>query len=136
MNQVCLMSKRALALLVMCLIAGTAAQAQTGGGGGHGGRGGGGGRSSQPSTSASTADSAPRPPATPLSDIEIIGVITAIDKGAGRVTIAYQPVEALNWPAGAMPFVVSKDALLKDASVGEKVRFKLQSQQITELRPF
>jgi Cu/Ag efflux protein CusF len=77
-----------------------------------------------------------RPPAKALSSIAITGVIQSIDPQHGRVTIAYDDVEALNWPAGTMPFVVSKTALLKDATVGEKVRFKLESQQISEMEPY
>jgi Cu/Ag efflux protein CusF len=71
-----------------------------------------------------------------VGSIDIIGVIKAIDPNNNRVTIAYEDVEALNWPAGTMPFVVSKTALLKAASVGEKVRFRLESQQISALTPY
>jgi Cu(I)/Ag(I) efflux system protein CusF len=71
-----------------------------------------------------------------LSKIEIVGVIKAIDPEASRITIAYEPVDALDWPAGTMPFVVSKPALLTAAAVGQKVRFRLESQQITDLTPF
>jgi Cu/Ag efflux protein CusF len=45
-------------------------------------------------------------------------------------------VDALDWPAGTMPFVVAKPALLDGATVGEKVRFKLESQQISELTAY
>ena len=66
----------------------------------------------------------------------MVGVIKAIDLENGRLTIAYEPVDALDWPAGTQPFVVGKAALLKDRAVGEKVRFKLESQQISTIRPF
>lgn len=78
----------------------------------------------------------PAPPLKATSTIEIIGVIKAIDASNNRVTIAYDDVEALSWPAGTMPFVVSKAELLKGASVGEKVRFKIESQQISSLAPY
>ena len=129
----------------MALVPAAAAHAQYGGGmgGGGGGMGGGGGhkghggRSQDPSSSPSPASpERPPPPATPLNKIEIVGVIKAIDRATDRITIAYEAVDALNWPAGTMPFGVSETALLKDAAVGEKVRFKLQSQQISELHPF
>jgi Cu(I)/Ag(I) efflux system protein CusF len=68
--------------------------------------------------------------------VEIVGVIKSIDPAAGRITINYEPVEALNWPAGTTPFVVSKTALLSAASVGQRVRFHLESQQIADLKPF
>jgi Cu/Ag efflux protein CusF len=134
------MSKRAFSVLTLCfLLAAPAAHAQIGGGGGRGGGGGGrgGGQKSQaPSSSAPTPSSTAIPQQTPLSKIEIVGVIKAIDPAAARVTISYEPVDALDWPAGTMPFVVAKPGLLDGAKVGEKVRFKLESQQISQLTPF
>lgn len=121
------MLKRLIPLLMICLAVASAAQAQGGGGRGRGG-GGGGGRGGPPAGSAS--------PAKPFSEPEIVGVVKAIDVDSGRVTIAYEAVEALNWPAGTQPFGVSKSALLKDLTVGEKVRFRLESQQIATIRPF
>jgi Cu/Ag efflux protein CusF len=130
------MSKRFAAIVTLCVIAATAAHAQYGGGGGGGGRGGRGGRTqTPPSNPTSTPTPAPAP-AKPVSSIEIVGVIKAIDPNNSRVTIAYEDVEALNWPAGTMPFVVSKAELLKGATVGQKVRFKLDSQQISSLTPY
>jgi Cu/Ag efflux protein CusF len=123
------MLKRAIPLLMIFLAAASAAEAQ---GGGGRGRGGGGGRGGPPAGSASPAAHAAKPFAEP----EIVGVVKAIDAGAGRVTIAYEPVEALSWPAGTQPFAVSKTALLKDLTVGEKIRFRLESQQIATIRPF
>ena len=114
------MSKRILPLLMIGLMAATAAQAQSpggGGGGGHG-RGGHGGRPSGGSTTTPT-DSTPLPRAKPVNQIEIIGVVRAIDPATDRITIAYEAVDARGWPAGTMPFVVSKTALLKDVTVGE-----------------
>jgi|SRR5579862_4959109 len=125
------MLKRLIPLLVICLAA-TSAQAQSGGG--HGRGGGGGGRGGGQSRGSAAAP--PAPAAKPFAEPEIIGVVKAVDLEAGRVTIAYEPVEALNWPAGTQPFVVSKSALLKDVTAGEKVRFTLESQQISAIRPF
>lgn len=122
-------------LLSMALLIGTSAQAQATGGHGHGG-GGRGGRSPSGSSSAPAPDSAPTPRPVSTDQIEIVGVIRAIEPADDRVTIAYEPVEALNWPAGSMPFVVASPTLLKTATVGEKVRFKLDSEQISDLRPF
>ena len=120
-------------LAPISLLAATVAQAQMGGGHGHGGRG---GQAPSGAQSTSAVDSAPAPRPTPANQVEIVGVVTAIDVAAGRVTIAYDAVEALNWPAGAMPFVVGNPALLTGVSVGEKVRFKLDSEQIYALEPF
>ena len=126
--------------LALCLMAATAAHAQYGGGlgggggggGGHrhgGGGGGGGGGSSSPSQGPARPAQKPMP----VSDTDIIGVVKAIDPASGRITIAYEPVLVRNWPAGTMPFVVAKPDLLTAATVGEKVRFKLDIQQIIEL---
>jgi hypothetical protein len=35
-----------------------------------------------------------------------------------------------------MPFAVAKPELLAGVTTGEKVRFKLDSEQITDLKPF
>jgi Cu/Ag efflux protein CusF len=63
-------------------------------------------------------------------------VVDAIDLDAKRITIAYEAVDELGWPHGTMPFAVYKADLLKTVSVGERVRFKLDAQQITELTPY
>jgi len=132
------MAKRVVSIVIVCVMAATAAHAQVGGGGrggggGHGGRGGG----SHPAPTDPTSSNAPaRAAPKPVSSIEIVGVIKAIDAANSRVTIAYEAVEALGWPAGTMPFVVSKTALLRDATVGEKVRFTLDSEQISSLSPY
>jgi hypothetical protein len=127
------MLKRIVPILAICLIASTPAHAQFGGGGrGHGGRDG-------PSPNSSSPTPAPPPPApllTPLDKIEIVGVVKAIGPEPDRIVIAYDAVDALNWPRGTMPFVVAKPDLLKGATVGEKVRFKLESQQISEMKPY
>jgi Cu/Ag efflux protein CusF len=71
-----------------------------------------------------------------MSEVFGVGVVQSVDAQAGRVTIAYEPIEGVNWPAGTMPFAVTKSALLEGVTVGEKVVFRLESQQIAELRPF
>jgi Cu/Ag efflux protein CusF len=144
------MARRNVIILAALLIAtASAADAQFGGGmgGGGGGRGGGmggggghrgGGRRQQPSDTPSSS-TAPAPQArreTPLNKVEIVGVVKAIDTTGERLTIAYQPVDALNWPAGTMPFVVAKTDILSKVSVGEKVRFRIESQQISDLEPY
>jgi len=71
-----------------------------------------------------------------MSAIFGVGVVQAVDVAGGRVTIAYEPIEGINWPAGTMPFQVAKSALLEGVVPGEKVRFRLESQQIADLKPF
>jgi hypothetical protein len=138
---------RFLVPLVIVLAAAAApAQAQYGPSqGGQGGQGGGeghghGGRgrspSGGPSNPASTAPTpVPKPP-KPENQIEIVGVVKAIDPAGRRVTIAYEAVDGLGWPRGTMPFTVYKTALLTTLTVGEKIRFKLDSQQITDAQPY
>ena len=127
------MLKRLAPYLTIFLLAASTAHAQSGGGHGHGNRGDG-----APSSSSPTAAPAPAaiPRQTPANQIEIVGVVREIAPDSGRVTIAYEAVDALSWPAGTMPFAVSKPSLLKGVSVGAKVRFKLDSQQISDLKPF
>ncbi|HZZ32271.1 MAG TPA: copper-binding protein [Phenylobacterium sp.] len=129
-----------LSLILIVLMAASVAHAQMGGGGGGGrgggGRGGGGGGGGSKPSSAPATPSAPRARATPVNQIQIVGVVKEIDTQTGRVTIAYDPVEAINWPAGSQPFPVAKSALLGAATVGQKVRFTLDSGQISTLTPF
>ena len=127
------MQRRLIPVLAIFLIAATSAHAQYGGGGG-GGRGG--GSQTPPTTSAPSAPVPPPPPPKPVSSIEIVGEIKALDPENSRMTIAYEAVEALNWPVGVMPFLVEKAALFKGVTVGEKVRFKLAEQQISEIAPY
>lgn len=112
--------RRQLIAVAACLLAASAAattaEAQSGGRG----RGG-------------PPPSGPRkPPPTP----EFIGVVKAIDAATGRLTITYDAVESLNWPAGTQPFPVAKSAMLQGVTVGDKVRFTLDSGEISTLKPF
>jgi Cu/Ag efflux protein CusF len=69
------------------------------------------------------------------NQIDIIGVVKAVGP-EDRITIDYEEVPALSLPAGARSFVVAKMSLLKDVTVGERVRFRLDSQQVSALSPF
>jgi len=136
------MSKRFAVILLAGLLVAGAAQAQYGGGGMGGGMGGGGhrggGRHRQDQDQPPPAPGEPvRAPMrqTALGKVQIDGTIVAIDPAGGRVTISYDEVEALNWPAGTTPFQVEKTSLLEGLSVGEKVRFHIESQQISTIAP-
>jgi Cu/Ag efflux protein CusF len=113
--------RRKLVPVLVCLLAATAVHAQSGGGGGRGHGGGG------PPSAAQK-----KPPAQP----EFIGVVKAIDTATGRLTISYDAVESINWPPGTQPFPVAKSAMLEGVTVGEKVRFTLDSGEIATLKPF
>ena len=122
-------------LAVALLTAATAAHAQSRGGGG-GGRGKRGGGSPPAAPSPNTGPAPAKTGPVPTSKIDIVGVVKEIAPAGDRVTIAYEEVEALNWPAGANSFVVAKSDLLKGVTPGEKVRFRLDSQEISYLAPF
>lgn len=109
--------RKSLLPILVCLLAASAAQAQPGGG-----RRGGGG----------PPPAAQKRPATP----EFIGVVKAVDTATGRLTIAYDAMEALNWPPGTQPFPVAKSSMLQGVTVGQKVRFTLDSGEIASLKPF
>ena len=68
--------------------------------------------------------------------VEGTGVVKKIDAKSGSVTIAHDPIKALNWPAMTMPFKVADKALLAKMKPGAKVRFQLEGQTITDVRPF
>jgi Cu(I)/Ag(I) efflux system protein CusF len=67
--------------------------------------------------------------------VEGMGVIKKIDAKSGSVTIAHDPIKALNWPAMTMPFKVADKAMLAKFKAGSKVRFDLKGQTITAIRP-
>ena len=50
------------------------------------------------------------------------GTVTAIDEGAGKITIDHGPITELQWPAMKMGFA-SNPELLSDVAVGDKVDF-------------
>jgi len=127
------MTKSLVFSLALCLLAATAANAQFSGHHGGGGQ----GRGAPSSSSAPSSPSSAPPARNVAADkADIVGVVQSIDAAHDRVTIAYQPVDALNWPAGSKPFEVAKSALLSGVTVGEKVRFRLESQQIYVLQAF
>jgi Cu/Ag efflux protein CusF len=128
--------RRKLIPLLVCLLAATAASAQPGGGGGGRGRGGGGGGGGSGGGSSAPGPSAPKRAPTAFNQIQFVGVVKALDTASGRVTISYDPVESINWPSGTQPFPVAKSAMLEGVTVGEKVRFTLDSGEISSLKPF
>jgi len=135
--------RRRLGVLALSfLLADTAAYAQgfpgggvpRGGGAGGGGSGRGGGR-----RGGSPSGNGPPPPPdvrqVAASQIDIVGVVKAIGPD-DRITIEYEEAPALDLPAGSRSFIVAKTSLLKDIKVGEHVRFRLDSQQVSALAPF
>lgn len=54
------------------------------------------------------------------------GVVTAIDKAAGTVTIKHEAIPAVDWPAMTMAFKATPASLLDSLKVGEKVSFDVK----------
>jgi hypothetical protein len=132
-----MMLRRLIPILLIALAVGTSAHAQFGGPGG-GGRGGGHGGQGQPPSDGNSPAPAPKAapppkPPKPMNRIQIVGVVQAIDPDSKRVTITYDANDELNWPRGTTQFGVYTADLLKGVSVGEKVRFTLDSDQISEI---
>ncbi|NGM51501.1 copper-binding protein [Caulobacter sp. 602-2] len=123
------MRKFILPALAVALIATTAHAQPPGGGRGPGGGGpppgGAGGPGGGPG-GGKQAD---------LGKVVVVGVVRAIDPATERVTIAYQANEALNWPAGAMPFAMAKPGMLGGVAVGQTVRFTLSNHRIAAFLP-
>lgn len=137
-----LADRRFGALIIALLLVGTTANAQPGGGGfpggGGGGRGGGGGGGGSRGGGGSVSPGTVAPPASrpfSASQVDLIGVVKEIGP-ADRITIQYEEAPALTLPAGERSFVVAKTSLLKGVTVGEQVRFRLDSQEVSVLAPF
>jgi len=67
-----------------------------------------------------------------------VGVITAVDAKAGRVTIKHGPIPAVGWPAMTMSFRAAP-ALLRGAKSGQPVAFDVRTRgadaEVTALKP-
>lgn len=68
-----------------------------------------------------------------------VGVITAIDKTAGTVTIKHDAIPAVDWPAMTMAFKATPASLLDGLKVGEKITFdvtvKGSDAEVTAVTP-
>jgi len=56
------------------------------------------------------------------------GVVTGIDRNAGKVTLKHDPIQSLNWPAMTMAFAVKDKAVLDGLAKDKKVEFQLEQQ--------
>ncbi|WP_299005282.1 copper-binding protein [uncultured Caulobacter sp.] len=54
-----------------------------------------------------------------------VGVVTAMDKAAGTITLAHEPIPEAGWPAMTMGFKITPP-LLNGIAVGDKVAFDLK----------
>ena len=53
-----------------------------------------------------------------------LGVVQNVDRGASAVTVAHEPVAALNWPAMTMRFKVGEAALFDRLQPGGRIAFE------------
>ena len=53
--------------------------------------------------------------------VEGTGVVKKIDAKSGSVTIAHDPIKALNWPAMTMPFKMADAKLLDGLQPGQTI---------------
>lgn len=54
--------------------------------------------------------------------------VVAVDLDAGRITLAHEPIPALNWPAMTMDFMVRDAQQIAAVKAGDTVRFELDPQ--------
>jgi Cu(I)/Ag(I) efflux system protein CusF len=56
------------------------------------------------------------------------GVVTNVDRAAGKVTLKHDPIKSLNWPTMTMAFAVKDKAMLDKVSKDKKVEFEFVQQ--------
>jgi Cu/Ag efflux protein CusF len=56
------------------------------------------------------------------------GVVTNVDRAAGKVTLRHEPIKSLNWPTMTMAFGVKDKAMLDSLAKDKKVQFEFVQQ--------
>ena len=56
------------------------------------------------------------------------GVVTNVERNAGKVMLKHEPIESLNWPGMTMAFTVKDKALLDNLAKDKKVQFEFIQQ--------
>jgi len=68
-----------------------------------------------------------------------VGVITALDPKAAKITIKHGAIPSVGWPAMTMTFSAKPPALLKGLKVGQTIGFDTRVQgaaaDVTAIRP-
>lgn len=57
-----------------------------------------------------------------------IGVVEAVDRDKGTVTLNHEPIASLGWPAMTMDFAVGDKKLFGKLATGKKVEFQFVKQ--------
>lgn len=68
------------------------------------------------------------PEAATAKTYEGTGAIESIDVGANTVSMAHEPIAALQWPAMTMDFGVASPDVLKGVAPGEPLRFRFEDR--------
>lgn len=103
-----------------------------------------------PAADAAMASASPEAPASTDGDMSKMamapgaimakgtGVVTAIDKTAGTITLDHGPIPEAKWPAMTMAFKANPASLLDTVKVGDKVDFDLKiegsANEVTGIR--
>ena len=53
------------------------------------------------------------------------GVVTSVDRDAGKVTLKHEAIQSLSWPGMTMAFAVKDKAMLDKLAKDQKVEFEL-----------
>lgn len=56
------------------------------------------------------------------------GTVVEIDTAGKKITIAHDPIPALNWPAMTMRFAVEQPALLSGLKAGDAISFDFRNR--------
>jgi Cu(I)/Ag(I) efflux system protein CusF len=56
------------------------------------------------------------------------GIVEAVHKAEGKVTVSHQPVPALNWPAMTMRFSLESSDQLEGIKPGDRVRLDFRNE--------
>ena len=56
------------------------------------------------------------------------GVVTNVDRTAGKVTLKHERIDSLNWPSMTMAFAVKDKAMLDKVAKDKKVEFEFVQQ--------
>lgn len=59
---------------------------------------------------------------------QAVGVVKKMDRQAGTVMLAHEPVKSLKWPAMTMAFQVPDKAMLDKLAEGRKVEFEFEQR--------
>lgn len=62
-----------------------------------------------------------------------VGTVTAVDAGAGTISLDHEPIAAISWPAMSMQFTAENPAILQGIAVGDRVSFEIKSATETSV---